>query len=91
MREINEFGYPPKFPVQSLEVKQEEKKISDPADPTNRAKKVTPLINPVIICDDLVCFQVKSKVAMKGGDVKVYQWEIMQSIGIPDEEILKYL
>lgn len=40
MREINEFGYPPKFPVQSLEVKQEEKKISDPADPTYRAKKV---------------------------------------------------
>lgn len=51
MREINEFGYPPKFPVQTLEVNQEEKNISDP---TNKAKKVTPLINPVIICDNLV-------------------------------------
>lgn len=38
----------------------------------------------------LVGFQVKSKVAMKGGDVKMYQWEIMQSIGMSDEEILKY-
>ena len=38
-------------------------------------------------CDD----QVKSKVAMKGEDKGIYQWEIMQGLGLSDEEIIKYI
>ena len=38
----------------------------------------------------LLTHQVKSKVAAKGG-IGMYQWEIMQRLGLSDEEILKWV
>jgi len=57
-REMEDFGYPPKFPK---------------VEPDNA---------------DLVK-NMKSKVVAKTGGVK-YQWEIMQNIGLSDEEIKKF-
>ena len=64
-REMEDFGFPPVFPVQEVEeVKVEEKK----EDPTNKAKGK------------------KSKAAAKSGTAK-YQWQIMKSLGLKDDEI----
>jgi leucyl-tRNA synthetase len=63
-REMEDFGYPPNFPVEVDAVEEEIKefKIEDKA----KSKK--------------------SKVAAKTGSGK-YQWQIMQGLGMSDEEI----
>ena len=38
--ELEQFGFPPVFPGDVEERKEEEKEIPDPADPTKRTKKV---------------------------------------------------
>ena len=82
-REISEYGFPPQFP----EITQEKEEISqpDPADPTKRVKKVSCVVQ---IWFYKLVVQVKSKVATKGGDA-VYQWGIMKSFGLSDNDILK--
>ncbi|KAL7644254.1 UNVERIFIED_CONTAM: hypothetical protein RMT77_005081 [Armadillidium vulgare] len=65
-REIEEFGYPPTFPVE--EIKEEEEETS----------------SEVVIVDKSK--GKKSKALAKTGGVK-FQWEIMRSLGLTDEEI----
>ncbi|XP_057340266.1 leucine--tRNA ligase, cytoplasmic [Microplitis mediator] len=68
MREIELFGYPPKFPQQ-----QEESVIEDATDAIVKDKSKGK----------------KSKAVAKTSDAK-YQWQIMRSLGIEDEEIKKF-
>ena len=67
-REMGEFGYPPQFPEEQLQVDKEEDEAVDSIKP---AKKV------------------KSKVATKAGS-SFYQWDIMRTLGLEDEEIKEF-
>ncbi|CAI9782173.1 unnamed protein product [Fraxinus pennsylvanica] len=75
-REIEMFGYPPEFPVVKEEgSEQEEKPEGESAgNQTQPGGKFK---------------GKKSKVVAKSGGIK-YQWEIMQSYGLSDDEIEKF-
>ncbi|XP_055386112.1 leucine--tRNA ligase, cytoplasmic [Condylostylus longicornis] len=67
-RELEEYGYPPKFPNMQDEEEQTEEKGDAPK---NKAKGK------------------KSKAVSKSGSAK-FQWQIMQSLGLKDEEIKNF-
>ncbi|XP_067623331.1 leucine--tRNA ligase, cytoplasmic [Eurosta solidaginis] len=67
-RELQDFGYPPKFPVNEAPVVEEEKQDEEPKD-KSKGKK--------------------SKAVAKTAAAK-YQWQIMQSLGLKDEEIKNF-
>ena len=88
--EMQEFGFPPVFPNENGEEKDDEEEI---ADPTKRAKKVGVSTSDFFVMTSLydgwlliVNVQVKSKVAAKGENA-MYQWTIMRNMGMTDEEI----
>ncbi|XP_046652789.1 leucine--tRNA ligase, cytoplasmic-like [Daphnia pulicaria] len=64
-REMEQFGFPPKFPKHVEEVVEE---VQDNSIPKDKSKGK------------------KSKAVAKSGTAK-YQWQIMQSLGLNDEEI----
>ncbi|KAJ4446647.1 Leucine--tRNA ligase, cytoplasmic, partial [Periplaneta americana] len=68
-RELEEFGFPPKFPETTTEVVQEETKADAVIKDKSKGKK--------------------SKAVAKSGSGK-YQWQIMQSLGLSDDEIRKF-
>lgn len=68
-REIEDFGYPPKFPAASEEVAPVEAREFEPPKDKSKGKK--------------------SKAVAKTGSAK-YQWQIMQSLGLKDEEIKEF-
>ncbi|TKR78322.1 hypothetical protein L596_019145 [Steinernema carpocapsae] len=65
-REIEDFGYPPKFPVDQEEVVEEVSVLDEVMKDKSKGKK--------------------SKAVAKAGSSK-YQWDIMRSMGMSDEEI----
>ena len=67
-REMEDYGYPPNFPVEEENIVQE-------------------VINEPIIKDKSK--GKKSKAAAKSGNAK-YQWQIMQSLGLTDEQIREF-
>ncbi|XP_055917022.1 leucine--tRNA ligase, cytoplasmic isoform X1 [Eupeodes corollae] len=67
-REIQDFGYPPKFPANEEQKPVEIVEVSAPKD-KSKGKK--------------------SKAMAKTGTAK-YQWQIMQSLGLQDEDIKKF-
>ncbi|XP_065186777.1 leucine--tRNA ligase, cytoplasmic-like [Sycon ciliatum] len=72
--EMQQFGYPPNFPVDAEVVEPAAKEATAEkkmADPTKFTKKP------------------KSKVAAKTGGIK-WQWQIMRSLGLQDEEIKEF-
>ncbi|GMR43883.1 hypothetical protein PMAYCL1PPCAC_14078 [Pristionchus mayeri] len=69
-RELEDFGYPPKFPEFEEEKPVEEVSVLDEITKDKSKGK-------------------KSKVLAKTGPGK-YQWQIMQSLGLEDEEIKKF-
>ena len=68
-REMEEFGFPPKFPAVEQTVVEEKNELEEIMKDKSKAKK--------------------TKVAQKTGGAK-YQWHIMQSLGLPDDEIKKF-
>ncbi|EYC28030.1 hypothetical protein Y032_0008g298 [Ancylostoma ceylanicum] len=69
-REMEDFGYPPKFPTDEEEAPKEESSSLDEITKDKSKGK-------------------KSKLVAKTGSSK-YQWQIMQSLGLEDEEIKKF-
>ncbi|KJH53016.1 leucine--tRNA ligase [Dictyocaulus viviparus] len=69
-REMDEFGYPPRFPTEVDEVGNENPSSVDLITRDKSKGK-------------------KSKVIAKAGPCK-YQWQIMESLGLEDEEIRKF-
>ena len=71
-REMEDFGYPPNFPVETSDVDLEEiKEKTKEIEIKDKSKSK------------------KSKVAAKTGNLK-WQWQIMQSLGLSDEEIKNF-
>ncbi|KAL9925501.1 leucyl-tRNA synthetase isoform 1-T1 [Glossina fuscipes fuscipes] len=71
-RELQDFGYPPKFPDASIDSSSsDEMKSMQVEAPKDKSKGK------------------KSKAVAKAGAAK-YQWQIMQSLGLKDEEIKKF-
>ncbi|CAO4371332.1 unnamed protein product [Caenorhabditis nigoni] len=69
-REMEDFGYPPKFPEDvEVEVKEEVSALDELMKDKSKGKK--------------------SKLVAKTGNAK-YQWQIMKSLGLDDEEIRKF-
>ncbi|CAB3401861.1 unnamed protein product [Caenorhabditis bovis] len=68
-REIEDFGFPPNFPEDVEEVKEEVSALDEITKDKSKGKK--------------------SKAAAKAGNAK-YQWQIMQSLGLSDDEIRKF-
>jgi len=66
-REMETYGYPPQFPLESTEKVVEEKRSDEPIIKDKSKGK-------------------KSKAVAKAGSGK-YQWQIMKSLGLKDEEI----
>lgn len=66
-REMETFGFPPKFPEEEIVQVEVERDVI----PKDKSKSK------------------KSKAVAKGGSSK-YQWQIMQSLGLQDEEIKKF-
>lgn len=71
-KEMEKFGNPPVFPVETAENDEPEKAEPETKQPGAPA-----------------AMKKKGKVAAKSSGAK-YQWQIMQSLGIPDEEIPKF-
>ncbi|KHJ88897.1 leucine--tRNA ligase [Oesophagostomum dentatum] len=69
-REMEDFGYPPRFPEEKEESPKEEVSSIDEITKDRSKGK-------------------KSKLVAKAGSAK-YQWQIMQSLGMEDEEIKKF-
>jgi leucyl-tRNA synthetase len=69
-RELEEYGYPPKFPNTEEEAVIEDKSLADEITKDKSKGK-------------------KTKAMQKTGTAK-YQWQIMQSLGLSDEEIKKF-
>ncbi|KAK9735186.1 hypothetical protein RND81_04G189200 [Saponaria officinalis] len=74
-REIQQFGNPPEFPVP---MKEEIRQLKESSDATAESQQAPDKFKGK-----------KSKVASKTG-TQLYQWEIMRSFGISDEEISKF-
>lgn len=90
-RELETFGYPPNFPTEEEQspVVEEEKDII-PKDKSKGKKVSTLLQNTNWVGYIWVLFVCKqSKAVAKSGAGK-YQWQIMQSLGLADEEIKKF-
>ncbi|CAI2348746.1 unnamed protein product [Caenorhabditis sp. 36 PRJEB53466] len=68
-REMEDFGYPPNFPEDVEEVKEEVSALEEITKDKSKGKK--------------------SKLVAKAGSAK-YQWQIMQSLGLSDEEIREF-
>ncbi|CAF4589633.1 unnamed protein product [Rotaria sp. Silwood1] len=73
-RELEEFGFPPKFPTHAHE-EVEEEKVATPKE--TESSKV-----------DNLSKSKKSKAAAKSGGEK-YQWQIMRSLGIEDDDEIR--
>ena len=87
-REMEDFGYPPKFPDPVEEVVVEEK----PDAPKDKSKggllfflNLLPTCARNVLKSKLYAGK-KSKLVAKSGGAK-YQWQIMQSLGLKDDEI----
>lgn len=91
-REIETFGYPPQFPTEEEPKVIEEERDVVPKD-KSKGKKVGSKQyhqNVVIsIKKSSLFLSVQSKAVAKTGSAK-YQWQIMQSLGLTDEEIKKF-
>jgi len=94
-REMADFGYPPKFPTDVIESAPQESKEDQLTKDKSKGKKVAFSVFKIVdlfrdfarIVVPMICFQ--SKAVAKTGSAK-YQWQIMQSLGLPDEEIRKF-
>lgn len=86
-REMEIYGYPPKFPEDNQIL---EEKVDDVLKDKNKSKK----IEMVEKMDDIVLKDKskgkKSKAVAKAGSA-TYQWKIMQSLGLQDEEIKNFV
>lgn len=89
-REMEDFGYPPVFPVDSNESVVEEK--SDVPKDKSKGKKVNVSAAGTFTAkfnSEIFFPSVQSKAVAKTASAK-YQWQIMQSLNLPDEEIKKF-
>lgn len=76
-REVESFGYPPVFPI------QKEEEIGEPEEKPQGEGDGNQAVPGAKFKGK------KSKAVAKSGGIK-YQWEIMQSYGLSDEEIVKF-
>lgn len=90
-REIELYGYPPQFP--ELETVEEQEEDVTPRD-KSKGKKVKRKCQSII--EQYVSERVEvdqcefqSKAVAKAGSAK-YQWQIMQSLGLKNEEIKNF-
>ena len=86
-REMQDFGFPPVFPVEQEE-KEEEKSDTPVIQDKAKGKKVwIGLTEHCVqtVSKNIVCF-LQSKLKAKTAGFK-YQWQIMQSLGLTDDEI----
>lgn len=89
-REMQDFGFPPVFPVEQEE-KEEEKSDTPVIQDKAKGKKVwigltehcVQTVSKNIV---VVFFLLQSKLKAKSAGFK-YQWQIMQSLGMEDDEI----
>jgi leucyl-tRNA synthetase len=85
-REMEVYGYPPNFDVEEVKVVEEDRDII-PKD-KSKGKKVSEQTYDITYKFDVTSFP-QSKAVAKAGTAK-YQWQIMQSLGLKDEEISKF-
>ncbi|KMR03563.1 leucyl-trna cytoplasmic [Lasius niger] len=84
-REMEIYGYPPKFP----EDNQMKEKVDDMLkDKSESPEKMIEEVDDVVIKDKSK--GKKSKAVAKAGSA-TYQWKIMQSLGLKDEEIKNFV
>ncbi len=89
------FGYPPVFPTQSEETEVKEEKSDIPKDKSKGKKVTSP--HTLIHCytflltkKNIFFFKnFQSKAVAKTASAK-YQWQIMQSLNLSDEEIKEF-
>uniref|UniRef100_H2ZCU7 leucine--tRNA ligase n=1 Tax=Ciona savignyi TaxID=51511 RepID=H2ZCU7_CIOSA len=84
-REMEDFGFPPKFPHNEEVVV--EKVTKDPSEMTKSSIFESHVLRKDFILDKSK--SKKSKVAAKSGGAK-YQWQIMESLGLHDDEIKQF-
>lgn len=85
---MEDFGCPPNFPPEStVEETTESANIEEVIKDKSKGKKVRASIYELVVGSEN--FILKSKAVAKSGSSK-YQWNIMRSLGLSDEEIVAF-